>query len=456
MSMKHPRQKQGKAWHPATWRAHPAAQQPEYPSVRALARVRALIQTYPPLVVAGEIERLRAHLADAGAGRTFILQGGNCAEQFADCTATAIMNQLKILLQMSVILTHGARKPVVRIGRMAGQYAKPRSNAFEVVRGVRLPSYRGDIVNGSAATRAARTPDPARLRLAYHYAAMTLNYIHSLIDGGFADLHYPYTWNLHSIEQTPEWPEYKQTVEEILNAIRFMESFGGVRPETLGRIDFYTSHEGLVLEYEEALTRYDAARGRWYNHGAHMLWIGNRTRALDGAHVEYFRGIANPIGVKIDAQCGADELLALLDRLNPTNEAGRVMLITRCGVDKVAATVPRLARAVRTARRQVTWCCDPMHGNTITLADGRKTRGCSEVLEELRATHAAHARSKSHLAGVHFELTGDDVTECMGGAVDVTRDDLQRRYQSACDPRLNYAQSLEMAFLIARLLKEQV
>jgi 3-deoxy-7-phosphoheptulonate synthase len=452
--MKHPRPSVPQQWQPASWRACPAAQQPAYPRAKALQRVRALMHGYPPLVVPGEIERLRAHVADAGAGHTFILQGGNCAEQFSDCTAATIMNQLKILLQMSVILTHGARKPVVRIGRIAGQYAKPRSSSFELVRGVQLPSYRGDSVNGSAPTRAARTPDPARLRLAYHYAAMTLNYIHSLIDGGFADLHYPYTWNLHSIEQTPEWPEYKKTVEEILNAIRFMESFGGVRPETLGRIDFYTSHEGLVLEYEEALTHYDAGRGRWYNHGAHMLWIGNRTRALDGAHVEYFRGIANPIGVKLDAQVEADEVLALLERLNPANEAGRVMLITRCGAAAAAAAIPPLVRAVRKARRQVTWCCDPMHGNTVTLPDGRKTRNFTAVLDELRTTYAAHARVRSHLAGVHFELTGDDVTECVGGAVAVTRDDLRLRYHSACDPRLNYAQSLEMAFLIARLLKE--
>ncbi len=442
-------------WTPLSWRKRPAAQQPVYDDLRALTAVLDELRRFPPLVFRGEIEALKHHLADAGRGQGVILHGGNCAERFIDCEPGCIANQLKVLLQMSVILTHGARQPVIRIGRIAGQYAKPRSSPVEVVNGVEVPSYRGDNVHDIAASAAARRPDPQRLLQGYYRAAMTLNYVRAMIDGGFADLHHPYNWNLHSIERTREWPEYRETVEHILDAIHFMESFGGVQPSTLGRVDFYVSHEGLLLGYEEALTRRDETNGRYYNLGAHMLWIGNRTRAVDGAHVEYFRGIANPIGVKLDAQCGPEELLELLDRLNPANEPGRITLITRMGHGGVEQALPPLVRAVQKQRRVVTWCCDPMHGNT-RAARGCKTRAFKDVLAEVRESFHVHARLGSHLAGVQFELTGDDVTECTGGAVRLTRKDLARNYQSYCDPRLNCAQSLEMAFLITKLLKARM
>jgi len=441
------------SWTPDSWRSFPARHQPEYDDQVAYQQTVDALTRVPPLVFAGEVDVLREHIAAAGRGEAFILQGGNCAESFADCSAPTITNQLKILLQMSVILTHGARTPVVRIGRIAGQYAKPRSTPTEVQDGVALPSYFGDSVNAVEFSPAARRPDPARLELAFHHSAVTLNYIRSMIDGGFADLHYPYNWNLHSIEQTPEWPEYRETVEHILDAIHFMESFGGVRPETLGRIEFYTSHEGLLLGFEQALTRRDERAGAFYNLGAHMLWIGNRTRAPDGAHVEYFRGIANPVGIKLDHTCAADELAALLERLNPDDVPGRVTLITRLGHERVADALPPLADAVRRSGRTVTWSCDPMHGNTRRTDSGRKTRSFDDVLDELRATFAVHRAGKSRLSGVHFELTGEDVTECIGGGIDLTSADLDRNYQTACDPRLNYAQSLEMAFLITKLLK---
>ncbi|MCX7847814.1 MAG: 3-deoxy-7-phosphoheptulonate synthase [bacterium] len=440
-------------WSPGSWRRRPALQQPEYADPRALAEALKELRGDPPLVFSGEIERLKERIAQAGMGKGFILQGGYCAERFADCRAEVIANQLRVLLQMSVILTHGARQPVIRIGRIAGQYAKPRSSPVEEVKGKELPSYRGDSVNAISAEEGARRPDPRRLVQAYERAALTLNYIRAMIDGGFADLHDPYKWNLRAIERSREWPEYRETVEQILDAIHFMESFGGVQPERLGRVEFYISHEGLLLPYEEALTRRDPELRRYYNVGAHMLWIGNRTRGLDGAHVEYFRGIGNPIGVKVDAGCGGEELVALVRRLNPGNEAGRVCVITRLGRGRATDVLPGLVRAVQRAGLLVTWCCDPMHGNTRVVG-GRKTRAFGDILAEVRETFLTHVRLGSRLAGVHFELTGEDVTECTGGAVGVTRADLSRNYQSYCDPRLNSAQSLEMAFLLTKLLRE--
>lgn len=427
-------------------------QQPVYDDVYEVSHVLRELRTYPPLVFTGEIERLKQRIAQAGEGRGFILQGGYCAERFVDCRAEVIANQLRVLLQMSVILTHGARQPVIRIGRIAGQYAKPRSSAVERVNGRELPSYRGDIVHDIAASEEARRPDPWRMLQAYQRAALTLNYIRALIDGGFADLHDPYKWNLRAIQRAREWPEYRETVEQILDAIHFMESFGGVQPERLGRVEFYVSHEGLLLPYEEALTHWDAGSRRYYNMGAHMLWLGNRTRAVDGAHVEYLRGIGNPLGVKVDATCSGDELVALLTRLNPRRERGRVTVITRLGRGCAQEVVPRLVRAVVRAKQPVTWCCDPMHGNTRVVR-GRKTRAFRDILAEVRETFAAHVAAGSRLAGLHFELTGEDVTECTGGAAGVTPEDLSRNYQSYCDPRLNCAQSLEMAFVLTKLLK---
>ncbi|MGQ9650930.1 MAG: class II 3-deoxy-7-phosphoheptulonate synthase [Phycisphaerae bacterium] len=444
-----------KTWEPAGWRSRPAVQQPQYGDATAYEAALCALRTCPPLVAVGEVDNLRTRLRDASRGQAFILQGGNCAERFLDCRAESIANKLKILLQMSVILTYGVRRPIVRIGRFAGQYAKPRSSDIEIVDGRELPVYRGDAVNAVESTPQARAADPQRLVSAYFYAAATLNHIRALIDGGFADLRHPYTWNLSSMERSRNWNEYKTVLDRILDAINFMESFGGARTDVLGRVDFFTSHEGLLLGYEEALTRKDPDSGRWYNLGAHMLWIGARTRQVNGAHVEYFRGIANPIGLKVDATMQPEELLALVDVLNPDNDEGRLTLITRLGAGKVEERLSPLIRAVRDAGRKAVWSCDPMHGNTVTLEGGRKTRDFSVVLEELRRTFEVHQQQGSRLAGVHFELTADDVTECIGGAGDLTGGDLSRRYETYCDPRLNCSQSLEMAFLIARLLQSQ-
>ncbi|NLE59274.1 MAG: 3-deoxy-7-phosphoheptulonate synthase class II [Planctomycetes bacterium] len=442
-------------WEPGGWSQRPVVQQPQYLDAAALEAALSTLRACPPLVAVGEVDNLRARLARAGRGEAFILQGGNCAERFIDCRADSIANKLKILLQMSVILAYGVRKPVVRIGRFAGQYAKPRSNDTEVVDGHELPVYRGDAVNSVEPTPEARAADPQRLVSSYFYAAATLNHIRALIDGGFADLRHPYTWNLSSMEHSRNWDEYRTVLDRILDAINFMESFGGARSDVLGRVDFFTSHEGLLLGYEEALTRKDPDSGRWYNLGAHMLWIGMRTRQVDGAHVEYFRGIANPIGLKVDAGTRPEEVLALSDVLNPANEEGRLTLITRLGAGRVEERLPQLIQAVRDAGPKVVWSCDPMHGNTVALEGGRKTRDFSVVLDELRTTFDVHRRQGTHLAGVHFELTADDVTECIGGAGELTSGDLSRRYETYCDPRLNCSQSLEMAFLIARLLQSQ-
>lgn len=443
-----------KAWSPSSWKAYRILQQPVYPDPQARAQVLAKIGSYPPLVSAGEIERLKANFARAAEGRAFILQGGDCAERFIDCTDRMISNRLKILLQMSVILTYGIRMPIIKIGRIAGQYAKPRSNAYELLDGVEIPSYRGDSVNEFEPVPEARIPDPQRLLQSYYHASITLNYIRTAINGGFADLHDPYRWNLHTIEETSMWPAYKDVVDRILDAIHFMEAIDGARPESLGKVDFFISHEGLLLEYETAMTRRDPQSGRYYNMGAHTLWIGERTRALDSAHVEYFRGIANPIGVKIGPSCEPDELLALLQVLNPMDEPGRITLITRMGIDHVDDRLPRLIRAVQKAGATVVWSCDPMHGNLIRSNGNRKTRDFSAILEEFRRTFYHHQAAGTFLAGAHFELTGEDVTECIGGAVELKDDDLHKNYDTYCDPRLNYAQSLEIAFLITKLFQQ--
>lgn len=435
------------------WKGLSAEQQPQYDNQDALDAACAHLRSCPPLVFAREIDALKKSIADAGEGKSFILQGGNCAERFSDCTETTITNQLKILLQMSVILTHGIRRPVVRIGRIAGQYAKPRSAHFEQVNGKEMPVYRGDAVNNVQPDITARKANPERLIRAYYSSAATLNFIRSMIDGGFADLHYPYNWNLHSMEATPEWPVYKSIVEDILTSIDFMESFGGVRSETLGRVDFYTSHEGLLLPYEDALTRRDDTTGKWYNMGAHTVWIGNRTRACDGAHVAYFSEIANPIGIKIDATIEPDELVELVHILNPQNQPGRITIISRCGSENVEKGLTPLIKATQKNSSAVVWSCDPMHGNTRTTDEGTKTRDFDKIMDELRATFRIHAENGSRLTGVHFELTGDDVTECIGGAVTVRNEDLGRNYTTYCDPRLNYMQSMEVAFLIAEFVK---
>jgi 3-deoxy-7-phosphoheptulonate synthase len=440
-------------WLPESWREFPARQQPPYPDPDALGRDLEKVRSYPPIVGPGEIEGLKQRLGEAARGRAFILQGGNCAERFLDCNADSIANQLKILLQMSVILTYGARRPVIRVGRLAGQYAKPRSRELEEIDGVALPTYRGDAVNSIEPDLRSRTPDPSRLLSCYFHSVATLNHIRALIESGFADLRRPYSWNLQSMPRGRNWEEYRGVVDRILDAIHFMESFGGARTEALGKADFFTSHEGLLLGYEEALTRYDPVANRWYNTGAHLLWIGVRTRQLDGAHVEYFRGIGNPIAIKIDAQATPAELLGLLRALNPADEEGKITFITRMGAHRVEEALTPLVRAVVESGHPVAWSCDPMHGNTVTLASGRKTRDFSVILDELTRTFRICREQGSRLCGVHFELTPDDVTECVGGSTVVTNEDLERRYETYCDPRLNDSQSLEMAFLIARLMQ---
>ncbi|MBU8913112.1 MAG: 3-deoxy-7-phosphoheptulonate synthase [Spirochaetales bacterium] len=437
------------SWHPLRRQKFPAAFQPTYADGAAYAEALERLAGLPPIVFRGEVEVLKSQIAEAAQGRRFILHGGDCVERFIDCNPTAITNKLKILLQMSVVLSHAARRPVVRIGRIAGQYFKPRSSETEVIDGRTVLTYRGDTVNGFAPEQ--RDPDPDRLVDGYFHATATLNYIRSMIDGGFADLHHPYTWNLDSIERSEKWEEYRTIVESILDAIHFMESFGGANAESLGRVEFFTSHEGLHLGYESALTR--AEKDRFYNLGAHLLWIGDRTRAIDGAHVDYFRGISNPIAVKLSAHAGANEVIQLCRILNPGNEPGRLSLITRLGASSVGAALPPLVKAVQDAGAIVAWMCDPMHGNTVATASDRKTRRFTDVLSELSETYEIHESSGSTLAGVHFELTGEDVTECVGGTVNLEESDLSLNYQTYCDPRLNYAQSMEMAFLISGLLR---
>ena len=442
-----------KSWHPQTWRLKRVLQQPEYPNTKQLEEVLAVLRLRPPIVFPGEVERLKGKIADAAHGDSFILQGGDCVERFEDCTERRIVNKIKILLQMSVILTYAARKPVVKIGRIAGQYFKPRSRPTEMVGEVELNSYRGDGINDITASVEGREADPQRLISSYFSATSTLNCIRAMISGGFADLHNPYNWNLYSIEQTENWKDYREIVEHIIDAVTFMETFGGINSDSVGNIDFFTSHEGLHLGFEEALTRQDPSTGNYYNLGAHMLWIGERTRCIDDGHVEYFRGISNPIGIKIGHAISPDELLRLIETLNPKHVAGKITLISRLGIENVEKALPALIRRVAESGATVAWCCDPMHGNTVNARNGLKTRRFDDVLRELAATFEIHRDCGSILSGVHFELTGEDVTECTGGALRINDGDLDKNYQTYCDPRLNYTQSMEMSFLISRYLK---
>ncbi len=436
-------------WSPSSWRSLPAKHQPSYADSVRLERILSEITTYPPLVFSGEVDALKAKLAKTARGDFFLLQGGDCAERFEDCQSAPIMRKLKIMLQMSVILSYGARKPVLRVGRIAGQYAKPRSNDTEVVKGETIPIYRGDAVNSIEPTALARAADPERLKQCYVHSAMTLNYIRALTRGGFADLHNADQWNLDFVSELKHRNHYQAMVEQILNAIAFMESLG-TREDRLGWIDFYTSHEGLLLNYEEAQTRF--VGDGYYNLGAHMLWIGDRTRA--GAHLEYFRGIQNPVGIKVGPSADPRGIIELIKTLNPTNQPGRIVLISRFGKSQAARMLPGFIEGVRAAGLEVVWSVDPMHGNGQTTSDGIKTRNFDEILGEIRDSFAAHAKLGSTLGGVHFELTGDDVTECIGGASGLNAADLKTNYQTYCDPRLNYNQSLEMAFLISSMLND--
>lgn len=447
-------------WTPDGWRERPDAQRIEYPDPQALREAEAKLRRLPPLVTAWEVERLRQHLAEAEAGKRFLLQGGDCAETLDDCRSEVIENKLKILLQMSLVLVHGGKKPVIRVGRFAGQYAKPRSSAVETRDGVTLPSYFGDLVNHAAFTPEARQADPAMLLEGYKHAALTLNHVRALSVSGFADVHHPEYWDLSFFERADLPPklreEYLRTSRQLAEALRFMEALGETSIEELTRVDFFASHEGLNLHYESAQLRPSPFGGGWYDGSTHLPWIGERTRALDGAHLEFFRGIRNPVGVKVGPKTTPDDLRRLCDRLNPNNEAGRLVLITRIGAGRVGDVLPRLVETLKADDRRGLWVCDPMHGNTHATGNGFKTRDFDDILAEVESTFDVHDALGTHLGGVHFELTGDDVTECLGGAAGITEADLDRNYASLCDPRLNYRQSLEMAFRIAgRMAKKR-
>ncbi|MCA9034233.1 MAG: 3-deoxy-7-phosphoheptulonate synthase class II [Planctomycetaceae bacterium] len=440
-------------WTPETWQSRPAMQQPNYDNPQELALALRKLSQLPPLVTAWEVDRLRGQLADASAGKAFVLQGGDCSESFDDCNAGSILRKLKVLIQMSLVLICGSRQRIVRIGRIAGQYAKPRSSDLETKDGIELPSYRGDIVNQSGFTSSERRPDPQLMLRAYERAALTINYIRALSEGGFADLHHPENWDLEFVRNTPGSRKYQLLLEALSDSIRFMEVVSGSELKELSRVDFFTSHEGLLLAFEQALTRTDQRERGWYNLGTHMAWIGDRTRAIDGAHVEYFRGIRNPIGVKVGNNIAADELLDLIRVLNPGNEPGRLTLIHRFGAEKIRLRLPALAEAVTRSGFNVLWSCDPMHGNTQTARNGIKTRSFDEITSEIITAFRIHKECGSRLSGIHLELTGEDVTECTGGPGNLTESDLTRDYRSQVDPRLNYEQAMEIAFLIAEQMK---
>lgn len=436
-------------WTPTSWQDRPALQQPTYDDPHELAQALQKLGQLPPLVTAWEVDRLRAQLAEASRGHAFVLQGGDCSESFDDCNAGSILRKLKVLIQMSLVLICGSKQRIVRIGRIAGQYAKPRSTDTEKKGDIELPSYRGDIVNQSGFTPDERRPNPQLMLRAYERAALTINYIRALSEGGFADLHHPENWDLEFVRNTPGSRKYQQLLESLSDSIRFMEVVSGSELTELSRVDFFTSHEGLLLAFEQALTRTDQRERGWYNLGTHMAWIGDRTRAIDGAHVEYFRGIRNPIGVKVGNNIAADELLDLIRVLNPENEPGRLTLIHRFGSEKIRLRLPALAESVQRSGMNVLWSCDPMHGNTQTTRTGIKTRSFDDITSEIITAFRIHKEVGSRLSGIHLELTGEDVTECTGGPGNLTESDLPRDYRSQVDPRLNYEQAMEIAFLIA-------
>lgn len=436
-------------WHPASWQTREAAQQPTYPDRAKLEAVVSQLSELPPIVNTWEIEALKDKLAAAQRGEAFLLQGGDCAESLEECTSDNIVQKIKILLQMSLVMLVGLKKPVIRVGRMAGQYAKPRSADLETRNGESLPSYRGDLINRIPFTAADRVPDPELMLRGYERAALTLNFVRSLIDGGFADLHHPENWDLDFVGESDLAHEYHAVVKSISNSLEFFEAIMGEPMHRTHRVEFYASHEGLHLPYEQAQTRFLPHRQRWYNLTTHYPWIGMRTAALNGAHVEYFRGIANPIAVKIGAGITDENLQGLIHVLNPNNEPGRLTFITRFGAKNVAAHLPRVIRAVRATGSRVLWVCDPMHANTESTAGGVKTRRFDNILAELRAAVRIHQEAGSILGGVHLELTGENVTECIGGARGLKESDLGRAYKTQVDPRLNYEQAMEIAMLFA-------
>ena len=444
-----------KEWSPESWRACPIRQVPSYPDQAKLEEMERRIGKYPPLVFAGEARRLKAQLALVSEGKAFVLQGGDCAESFSDFTANVIRDTFRVLLQMAVVLTFGASLPVVKMGRMAGQFAKPRSSDNETVGDVTLPSYRGDIINGPAFTPEARIPDPARMEFGYFQSASTLNLLRAFSSGGYADLHEVHRWNLEFAERSPLAGRYQDLAQRIDETLSFMAACGMTSATTrdMRETDFYISHEALLLPYEQALTRVDSTTGDWYGCSSHFLWIGDRTRQAEGAHIEFLRGVKNPLGMKVGPTQEPDDLLRILDILNPENEAGRITLISRMGADKVTAKLPALVRAVQQAGRKVVWLCDPMHGNTISTVAKLKTRNFDSILGEVRGFFDVHAAEGTWAGGVHIEMTGQNVTECTGGAHQLSETDLGERYETFCDPRLNAEQSLELAFLVAEELK---
>ncbi|ALQ10390.1 3-deoxy-7-phosphoheptulonate synthase class II [Pseudoalteromonas fuliginea] len=444
------------SWNPNSWRELPILQQPQYPDQEILKSVEGQLKTAPPLVFAEETRSLFKQLEDVCEGRAFLLQGGDCAESFSDFNAANIRDTFKTILQMAVVLTYGGKCPVVKIARMAGQYAKPRSANLETINGVSLPSYRGDIINNIEFTEEARIPDPQRLMTAYHHSAATLNLLRAFAQGGLADLHQVNRWNMGFVAANPLKEKYQQLADKIQDALEFMEVCGinSTIAPSLKETDLYTSHEALLLGYEEALTRRDHLSGDWYDCSAHFVWIGERTRQLDHAHIEFFKGIKNPIGVKVGPGMDPDDLIRLIDALNPDNIPGRLTLITRMGADVLPEKLPALVRRVQQEGRKVIWSSDPMHGNTEKATSGYKTRNFDNIMREISQFFAVHKSEGSYAGGVHLEMTGQHVTECTGGAYGLSDDDLAQRYKTQCDPRLNADQVLELGFLVADLLKD--
>ena len=444
-----------KSWNPTSWQQFEAAQQPTWPDAAAVDAALKQIATYPPLVFAGEARSLQASLAQVAAGNAFLLQAGDCAESFEEFSANNIREKLRVILQMAIVLTYSMGVPVVKVGRMAGQFAKPRSSNTEKIGDLEIPSFRGHIVNDAAPTESARIPNPDRLVQAYHQSASTLNLLRAFTKGGFADLNRVHAWTQEFVGASPEGQRYEQLAAEIDRALRFMRACG-VDTEnntSLHEVDVFTSHEALILGYEEALTRQDSLTGEWYDCSAHMLWIGERTRQLDGAHIEFLRGVGNPIGCKIGPSASPEWVIELCEKLNPAQIPGRLTLISRMGADKVEDALRPLLRAVRDSGHPVVWACDPMHGNTVTAPNGRKTRDFEDIVTEIAGFVRAHNAEGTWPGGIHVELTGDDVTECTGGGHSVSNEDLDERYQTICDPRLNGRQSIDLAFRVAELIR---
>jgi 3-deoxy-7-phosphoheptulonate synthase len=443
-------------WTPASWRTKPAKHIPaDYPDLMALERAETTLRAMPPLVFAGEARRLKALLGEVAAGRAFLLQGGDCSESFKEFHADNIRDTFRLLLQMAVVLTFAGGKPVVKVGRIAGQFAKPRSEPTETVNGVTLPSYRGDNINGMEFTKAERTPDPDRMLRAYNQSSATLNLLRAFAGGGYADLYNIHRWTLGFVEGSPQSARYRELADKISEALDFMAAVG-VTPQThseMHRVEFFTSHEALLLGFEEAMTRIDSTTGDWYDTSAHLVWIGERTRQLDGAHVEFMRGIKNPVGLKVGPTLEPDDLLRLIDALNPGDEPGRLTLYGRFGADKIEARLPALMAATKRSGRSVVWATDPMHGNTLKAANGYKTRPFDRILAEVKSFIEIARAEGVHPGGVHLEMTGQNVTECLGGARALSEGDLADRYHTHCDPRLNADQALELAFLVAEKLK---